>query len=132
MRHIVFLIAYVYFLLIDCRRKEIDMLALTLYAIAALFTIAMTSSEINTESLIDTIFSIAFGLAIYFLSYFSGEGIGLADGMYFVINGLLLSLRENIVLFLTGIIVAFVIGMFTFYFGRKENFGPSPINVLYS
>ena len=121
MRHIVFLIAYVYFLLIDCRRKEIDMLALTLYAIAALFTIAMTSSEINTESLIDTIFSIAFGLAIYFLSYFSGEGIGLADGMYFVINGLLLSLRENIVLFLTGIIVAFVIGMLTFYFGRKEN-----------
>ncbi len=93
MRHIVFLIAYIYFLLIDCRRKEIDMLALTLYAIAALFTIAMTSNEINTESLIDTMFSIAFGLAIYFLSYFSGEGIGLADGMYFLINGLLLSLK---------------------------------------
>ena len=121
MRHIVFLIAYIYFLLIDCRRKEIDILALTIYAVVALLTIAMTSNEINTESLVDTIFSIAFGLAIYFLSYFSGEGIGLADGMYFVVNGLLLSLKENIILFLTGIVVAFIVGMFSFYLGRFKN-----------
>lgn len=121
MRHIVFLIAYIYFLLIDFRRKEIDILALTIYAIVALITIAVSRNEINTESLVDTIFSIAFGLAIYFLSYFSGEGIGLADGMYFVINGLLLSLRENIILFLTGIIVAFIVGMVTFYWGRNKN-----------
>ncbi len=121
MRHIVFLIAYIYFLLIDCKRKEIDILALTIYAVVALITIAITYKEINTESLIDTIFSIAFGLAIYFVSYFSGEGIGLADGMYFVINGLLLSLKENIILFLTGIVVAFVVGMITFYFGKFKN-----------
>lgn len=121
MRHIVFLIAYIYFLLIDCKRKEIDILALTIYAVVALITIAITYKEINTESLIDTIFSIAFGLAIYFVSYFSGEGIGLADGMYFVINGLLLSLKENIILFLTGIVVAFVVGMITFHFGKFKN-----------
>lgn len=121
MKHTVFLIAYIYFLFIDFRRKEIDILALTIYAIVALIAIAVTSNEMNTENLIDTIFSIAFGLAIYFLSYFSGEGIGLADGMYFVINGLLLSLKENIILFLTGIIVAFVIGMITFYLGKFKN-----------
>lgn len=121
MRHIVFLIAYIYFLLIDFRKKEIDIFALTIYAIAALLTIAITSNEINAENLIDTMFSIAFGLAIYFLSYFSGEGIGLADGMYFVINGLLLSLKENIILFLSGIIVACIIGMFTFHLGKFKN-----------
>ena len=66
------------------------------------------------------IFSISFGLVIYLLSYFSKEGIGLADGMYFVINGFLLTLKENLVLFLTGIIVAFLIGMFSYYF-RKNN-----------
>ena len=74
MRHIVFLIAYIYFLLIDCRRKEIDILALTIYAVVALLTIAMTSNEINTEKLIDTIFSIAFGLAIYFYHIFQERG----------------------------------------------------------
>lgn len=121
MRHIIFLIAYVYFLLIDFRRKEIDIVALTIYAIAALITIAITRNEINVERLIDMIFSVAFGLTIYFLAYFSGEGIGLADGMYFVINGLLLTLKENIILFLTGIVVAFIIGMVTFYIGKNKN-----------
>lgn len=121
MRHIIFLIAYVYFLLIDFRRKEIDIVALTIYAIAALITIAITRNEINAERLIDMIFSVAFGLTIYFLAYFSGEGIGLADGMYFVINGLLLTLKENIILFLTGIVVAFIIGMVTFYIGKNKN-----------
>ena len=121
MRHIIFLIAYVYFLLIDFRRKEIDIVALSIYAIAALITIAITRNEINAERLIDMIFSVAFGLTIYFLAYFSGEGIGLADGMYFVINGLLLTLKENIILFLTGIVVAFIIGMVTFYIGKNKN-----------
>lgn len=121
MRHTIFLIAYIYFLLIDFRRKEIDIVALTIYAIASLITIAITRNEINVERLVDMIFSIAFGLAIYFLAYFSGEGIGLADGMYFVINGLLLTLKENIILFLTGIVVAFIIGMVTFYIGKNKN-----------
>ena len=120
MRHTIFLIGYIYFLFIDLRKKEIDLVALIVYGVMALFTISITRNEITFERLIDMIFSISFGLVVYFLSYFSKEGIGLADGMYFVINGLLLSLKENLVLFLTGLIVAFLIGMFTFYF-RRDN-----------
>ena len=102
------------------RRKEIYVWALTIYAIAALVTIAYTRNEISFNGLVDMIYSLAFGLAIYLLSYYSGEGIGLADGMYFVINGFLLTLKENILLFLSGIKVAFVIGIFTFYV--KKNY----------
>ena len=104
----------------DFRRKEINVWALTIYAIAALVTIAYTRNEISFNGLVDMIYSLAFGLAIYLLSYYSGEGIGLADGMYFVINGFLLTLKENILLFLSGIMVAFVIGIFTFYV--KKNY----------
>ncbi|MBP3200552.1 MAG: prepilin peptidase [Lachnospiraceae bacterium] len=118
MRHTIFLIGYIYFLFIDLRKKEIDLTALIIYGIMAFFTISLTRNDITSERLIDMIFSIAFGLVVYLLSYFSNEGIGLADGMYFVINGFLLSLKENLILFLTGLIVAFVIGMFTFYMGK--------------
>ena len=120
MRHIVFIIAYICFLIMDFRRKEINVLALSVYAIVALSTIAFTRNEIDFNKLVDMIYSIAFGLAIYLLSYFSGEGIGLADGMYFVINGFLLTLKENVMLFLSGIMVAFVIGMFTFYVKKNK------------
>lgn len=120
MRHTIFLIGYIYFLFIDLRKKEIDLIALIAYGIMALFTISITRNEITSERLMDMIFSIAFGLVVYLLSYFSKEGIGLADGMYFVINGFLLTLKENLVLFLTGLIVAFLIGMFSYYF-RKGN-----------
>ena len=118
MRHTIFLIGYIYFLFIDLRKKEIDLTALIVYGIMAFLTISLTRNDITSEKLIDMIFSIAFGLVVYLLSYFSNEGIGLADGMYFVINGFLLSLKENLILFLTGLIVAFVIGMFTFYMGK--------------
>lgn len=120
MRHTIFLIGYIYFLFIDLRRKEIDLIALIIYGAMALFTLSITRNEITPDRLIDMIFSIAFGLVIYLLSYFSKEGIGLADGMYFVINGFLLSLKENLVLFLTGLIVAFVIGMFTYYLRKSS------------
>lgn len=121
MRYIVFLIAYIYFLIQDIRRQRIDIISLSVYGAIALFTIAVTRNDITTAKLVDTIFSVIFGLVIYFLSYFSDEGIGLADGIYFVINGLLLSLKENMILFLTGLIVAFVIGMFMFYVGNKKS-----------
>ncbi len=121
MEHFVFLIAYIYFLYNDIKEKKINIAALFIYAIISLIVVAMNKDGINTTKLIDILFSIAFGLVIYFLSYFSGEGIGLADGMYFVINGLLLPLKENIILFLTGLLVAFAIGIFLFYFGNVKS-----------
>ena len=117
MRYIVFLIAYIYFLIIDIRKQRIDMFSLVIYAILALFAIAYDKNNINMARFVDLIYSVLFGLVIYFLSYFSEEGIGLADGIYFVINGFLLTLKENIILFLTGLLVAFIIGIFLFYFG---------------
>lgn len=121
MRHIVFLIAYLYFLYLDLKKQEIDLLALALYAVLALVTIGVSKNDISMAKFVDIVYSIIFGLAIYLLSYFSGEGIGLADGIYFVINGFLLTLKENLILFITGLLVAFVIGMFLFYFGKKDS-----------
>lgn len=121
MRYIVFLIAYIYFLIIDIRKQRIDMFSLVIYAILALFAIAYDKNNIDMARFVDLIYSVLFGLVIYFLSYFSEEGIGLADGIYFVINGFLLTLKENIILFLTGLLVAFIIGIFLFYFGNQKS-----------
>ena len=121
MRYIVFLIAYLYFLYIDIKKQNIDIVSLSIYALVALLTIAMDRHNISTTKLVDIIYSVIFGLVIYFLSYFSDEGIGLADGIYFVINGLLLSLKENMILFLTGLLVAFFIGIFMFFFVKKDS-----------
>lgn len=121
MRYIVFLIAYICFLIMDLKRQEIDLVALSVYAVVALVTLSLDRDSVTMTKLVDISFSIVFGLIIYLLSYFSGEGIGLADGIYFVINGLLLTLKENMVLFLTGLFVAFVIGMFMYYLQRNNS-----------
>ena len=121
MRYIVFLIAYLYFLYIDIRKQRLDIVSLSIYAIAALLTIAIDRNNVSMTKLVDIIYSIIFGLVIYFVSYFSNEGIGLADGIYFVINGLLLTLKENMILFLTGLLVAFFIGIFMFYFKSNKS-----------
>ena len=120
MRYIVFIIAYIYFLIIDIKKQEIDLMALTIYGIVALIALSIDKDSITMIKLVDILYSIIFGLIIYLLSYFSDEGIGLADGIYFVINGLLLTLKENMILFLTGLFVAFVIGMFMYYFEKRN------------
>ena len=121
MRHLVFFIGYIYFLCIDFMKKEIALSSLAVYAFFALVAMMMTKDEISMVTFVDIIYSIIFGLGIYFVSYFSKEGIGIADGLYFVINGLLLSLKENVILFFTGLFVAFIVGMFLYYFGNHRS-----------
>lgn len=121
MRYIVFLIAYLYFLYLDIRRQHIDLVSLSIYGVIALFTIAMDRNNMSMTKFVDIIYSLIFGLVIYLLSYFSDEGIGLADGIYFVINGLLLTLKENMILFFSGLLLAFFIGIFMFYFNSKAS-----------
>ena len=121
MTHVVFFGAYVCFLCTDIKRKQIDLVALAIYAVAALITVGMSRDNITMARFMDLLFSIAFGLIIFLISYFSGEGIGLADGLYFAINGLLLSLRENIILFLSGLLVAFILGIVMFFFGNNRS-----------
>lgn len=121
LRHIIFLLCYIYFLWEDIRKKEIPKISLVLYAIIAFITLWLTREQINNERFFDILLSVAFGLVIYMLSYFSGEGIGLADGMFFVISGLLLSLKENLLLFLSGLFIAFMIGVFLFLFNKNKD-----------
>ena len=121
MRYIVFLIAYICFLIMDIRRQEIDLIALSIYGVAALVTLSFDKDSLTMIKLVDILYSILFGLIIYLLSYFSGEGIGLADGIYFVINGLLLTLKENMILFVSGLFVAFIIGIFMFYLQKNSS-----------
>ena len=99
MRHMVFVIAYIFFLYKDIREKKIGMIPLLIYALISLLTLVVVKDSITISSLKDMVFSIAFGLVIYLVSLFSDEGIGVADGIYFIINGLLLTLKENFILF---------------------------------
>lgn len=110
-RHLVFFIAYIYFLYNDFLHKEINIIAIGIYAIMSLFCIGIARDDMSMDRFVDLLFSVGFGLSIYILSYFSEEGIGIADGMFFVINGFVLTLKENIVLFFSGILVAFIIGI---------------------
>ena len=121
MRHMVFVIAYIFFLYKDIREKKIGMIPLLIYALISLLTLVVVKDSITISSLKDMVFSIAFGLVIYLVSLFSDEGIGVADGIYFIINGLLLTLKENFILFLTGMLVAFIIGIFFYYFGNGKS-----------
>lgn len=120
MRHIVFFIAYIYFSYNDFKERRVSTLSIGIYAVVAFITMAITKNELSMNRFVDVLFSIAFGLIVYMLSYFSGEGIGVADGAYFVINGFLLTLKENIILFLTGIMVAFLIGIVLFLFCKSK------------
>lgn len=120
-KHLIFFIAYVYFLYNDFLHKEISIIPIGIYALISLMCTAITGNDMSMSKFVDLLFSVGFGLIIYMLSYFSEEGIGVADGMFFVINGFVLSLKENIVLFFSGILVAFVIGIILLIFKSKSD-----------
>lgn len=121
MKHIVFIISYLYFLYNDFRKREIDYTAISIYAIVSLLTLFICSKEIEMNKFIDISLSVCFGLVIYFLSYISREGLGIGDAMYFVINGFLLSLKENLILFLSGLLIAFIVSIVLIITKRKVN-----------
>lgn len=121
MKHIVFIIAYLYFLYNDFKKREIKNTAISIYAIISLLTLFICSREIEMYKFIDISLSVCFGLVIYLLSYFSQEGLGVGDAMYFVINGFLLSLKENLILFLSGMIIAFIVSIVFIVTKRKIN-----------
>lgn len=119
-KHTIFLIAYLYFLYTDFRRKEVSIFAIGLYGFASLMYIALSNEIATMERFIDLIYSICFGLCICLLAYLSREGLGFADGIFFLINGFILTLKENILLFLSGIFVAFIVGIVLYIIYKKQ------------
>ena len=57
MTHVVFFGAYVYFLCTDIKRKQIDLVALAIYAVAALITVGMSRDNITMARFMDLLFS---------------------------------------------------------------------------
>ena len=122
LKHLIFLISYIYFLISDIRQKKIKNYALLIYGIVGVLLCIFEYRILNFTFFKDTLLSIGFGMIIMFVSCISKEGIGKADGIYFILNGLYLSLSENVSLFLSGIFVAFIFGMVLIVIKREKKY----------
>ena len=60
------------------------------------------------DSWCEVLTSCCVGVALLVLSYLSGGGIGEGDGWFFVVSGIFLTWKENLLLLLTGISLCFI------------------------
>ena len=120
MKQLIFLISYIYFLISDIRQKKIKNIALLQYGVIGILLCIFENRFLNFSFLCDTLLSVGFGMVIMLVSYISKEGIGKADGIYFILNGLYLDLKENVILFLSGIFFAFIFGVVLVIIKREK------------
>ena len=93
----------------DVKRREIKIV----YLIVA-GTIGILSLVISGEKsrIISSLFGIAIGLTVIVLAYLTKGGIGYGDGLLLCITGLLLGVRNNIILLFTGCFFSAIVSMF--------------------
>ena len=111
MNNMLFLIFYIIFLYFDIKKKFISRNLLLLYFVVGILINIINYKYINMDRIIDFGYSLIFGIVIFFISIISGESIGKGDGIYFIINSLYISFKYNLMLFLVGIISAFIISV---------------------
>ena len=111
MKNIIFLIFYIIFLYFDIKRKYISRNLLLLYFVIGIVINIISFKTITMDSIIDFGYSLIFGIVIFLISIISGESIGKGDGIYFIINSLYISFKYNLMLFIVGIITAFIISI---------------------
>ena len=111
MKNIIFLVFYIIFLYNDIKKKYISRNLLLLYFVIGIVVNIINYKTITLDSVIDFGYSVIFGIMILVISIISGESIGKGDGIYFIINSLYISFKYNIMLFIVGIITAFIISI---------------------
>ena len=111
MKNILFLLFYIIFLYFDVKKKYISRNLLLLYLFIGIIINIINLKSINFDNVLDFSYSLIFGFIIFIISVMSGESIGKGDGIYFIINSLYISFKYNIMLFLVGIISAFIISI---------------------
>ena len=111
MKNIIFLVFYIIFLYNDIKKKYISRNLLLLYFVIGIVVNIINYKTITLDSVIDFGYSVIFGIMILVISIISGESIGKGDGIYFIINSLYISFKYNLMLFIVGIITAFIISI---------------------
>ena len=111
MKNIIFLVFYIIFLYNDIKKKYISRNLLLLYFVIGIVVNIINYKTIILDSVIDFGYSVIFGIMILVISIISGESIGKGDGIYFIINSLYISFKYNLMLFIVGIITAFIISI---------------------
>ena len=99
------------FLYFDIKRKYISRNLLLLYFVIGIVINIINFRSITMDSIIDFGYSLVFGIVIFLISIVSSESIGKGDGIYFIINSLYISFKYNLMLFIVGIITAFIISI---------------------
>lgn len=126
-QYIFFIMFFIIFLFEDIKQHSVHNIIFNLYLFLGFMLCAIkiyiswtTTYYIDINFIIDKISSILIGLIILMISIFSNESIGRGDAIYFIINGFYLSCIENILLFIFGIFVSFIISIFL-YIKNKGN-----------
>ena len=119
-REIVFIVFLVLVSIIDIKQKRVNINLFIIYFLIWIFLLALSLVFKGTINLYDISKSIIFGLLIIFISIITNNGVGRADGLYFLINSLYVSFSMNIYLFISGLYILFLISIII-YIKRNGN-----------
>ena len=119
-REIVFIVFLVLVSIIDIKQKRVNINLFIIYFLIGIILLALNLVFKGTINLYDISKSIIFGLLIIFISIITNNGVGRADGLYFLINSLYVSFSMNIYLFISGLYILFLISIII-YIKRNGN-----------
>ena len=126
-KYIVFLFFFIIFFFEDIRKHSVNNIIFILYLIVGVCLVYINIYNryreffvVDFSYIVEVVLSIMLGSIIYVISIFSKEAIGKGDALYFIINGLYLSLVENVSLFVIGIFVSTIISIFIYIIHRGK------------
>ena len=93
----------------DVKRREIKIVYLIVAGAIGILALVISGEK---SRIISSLFGIAIGLTVIVLAYLTKGGIGYGDGLLLCISGLLLGVRNNIILLLMGCFFSAVVSMF--------------------
>ena len=108
-RKIIFLIILGYAVWMDLRTKELS--GTFLLGAACVGAVVLAVWGPAGENWQETIFACGIGGILLFISRLIGGGIGEGDGWFFIVTGLFLDVSVNLILFLTGLGLCFVVSL---------------------
>ena len=119
-RNLIFIVSLIYCSISDIKYKKISLCFFVIYFITGIILIILNlilKEQINIQNINK---SIILGLLIILISILTNNGVGRADGLYFLINSLYVSFNINLYLLITGMYILFIISIFI-YIKRAGN-----------
>lgn len=127
---ITFVFVIIYLTISDLKTMTVGIYPFIIYACITLTLFLINFGEKSVKSnIINLLLSLLIGIFVLLISMISREGLGRADAFIFILNAPILKWKENLLVFICGIFLSAICGMFVLLFNRIKKSNRKIINI---